>query len=86
MKKTKTLSAKELERKFDAGEEILGYFDLDNPVKPNKMQRLSLDLPGWTVSALDKEAGRIGITRQALIKTLIDNGLRSAGHRNAPGL
>ena len=84
MKKTKTISAKELERKFDAGEEVLEYFDLDNPIKLNKMQRLTLDLPSWTVTALDKEAVRIGITRQSLIKTLIDTGLRSAGHNNAP--
>ena len=84
MKKTKAISAKELERKFDAGEEVLEYFDLDNPIKLNKMQRLTLDLPSWTVTALDKEAVRIGITRQSLIKTLIDVGLRSAGHKNAP--
>ena len=84
MKKTETLSAQELERKFDAGEEILDYFDLDKPIKPNKMQRLTLDLPSWTVTALDTEAVRIGITRQSLIKTLIDVGLRSAGHSNAP--
>jgi len=72
------------ERQFDAGESVLKYFDKDNPIRPNKMQRLTLDLPGWTVSALNKEALRIGITRQSLIKTLIDAGLRSAGHRNAP--
>ena len=84
MKKTKTISAEALERKFDSGEEILAYFDLANPVKPNKMQRLTLDLPSWTVTALDKEAVRIGITRQSLIKTLIDVGLRSSGHSNAP--
>ena len=84
MKNTKTISAEELDRKFEAGEEVLEYFNLDNPIKPNRMQRLTLDLPSWTVSALDSEAGRIGITRQSLIKTLIDNGLRSSGHSNAP--
>jgi len=84
MKKTKQISAEELDRKFDAGESVLEYFDKDNPARPNKMQRLTLDLPGWTVTALDKEALRIGITRQSLIKTLIDVGLRSAGHSNAP--
>ena len=85
IKEISMISAEELESKFDAGEEILEYFDLDNPIRPNKKaQRLTLDLPGWTVFALDTEAGRIGITRQSLIKTLIDNGLRAAGHRNAP--
>ena len=86
MNKTKTISAEEFDRKFDAGEDISEYLDFDNAIRPNKPQRLTLDLPGWTVSALDKEAGRIGITRQSLIKTLIDAGLRSAGHSNAPGV
>ncbi|MCL2178645.1 MAG: CopG family transcriptional regulator [Proteobacteria bacterium] len=84
MKKTKQISAEEFDRKFEEGESVLEYFDQDNPIRPNKMQRLTLDLPGWTVTALDKEALRIGITRQSLIKTLIDAGLRSAGHSNAP--
>jgi len=78
------MSVEEFDRRFEAGESVLEYFDQDNPIRPHKMQRLTLDLPGWTISALDKEAGRIGITRQSLIKTLIDNGLRSAGHSNAP--
>jgi len=85
MKKIKQVSGEEFDRKFEAGESVLEYFDLDKPIRPNKkMQRLTLDLLSWTVAALDEEAGRIGITRQSLIKTFIDNGLRAAGHRNAP--
>ncbi len=84
MKNIEKISAEEFDRKFEAGEEILQYFDLENATRPNKSQRLTLDLPGWTVAALDKEARRIGITRQALIKTLLDNGLRAAGQNNAP--
>ena len=86
MSKAKTISAEEFDSKFDAGDDISEYLDFDNAVRPHKMQRLTLDLPGWTVSALDREAGRIGITRQSLIKTLIDNGLRASGQRNAPSL
>ena len=80
----KTISAEEFDRKFDAGEDISEYLNFGSAVRPYKHQRLTLDLPGWTVLALDKEADRIGITRQSLIKTLIDVGLRSAGHTNAP--
>ncbi|MCL2123387.1 MAG: BrnA antitoxin family protein [Desulfovibrionaceae bacterium] len=83
-KAKKTISAEELDRKFDDGEDISEYFDFDNAIRPNKTQRLTLDLPSWTVAALDKEAVRIGIPRQSLIKTLIDAGLRSAGYSNAP--
>ena len=84
MKNIQQVSVEEFDRKFDAGESVLEHFDLNNPIHPNKKQRLTLDLPSWTISALDKEAGRIGITRQSLIKTLIDNGLRATGHSNAP--
>jgi len=81
-----SISAEEFDRIFDEGkEDILQYFDVDSAVRPNRRQRLTLDLPGWTISALDNEAKRIGITRQSLIKTLIDAGLRSAGQSNAPG-
>jgi len=83
-KAKKTISAEDLDRKFDDGEDVSEYFDFDNAIRPNKMQRLTLDLPNWTVAALDKEATRIGIARQSLIKTLIDAGLRAAGHSNAP--
>ena len=84
MKNIKQISVEEFDRKFDAGESVLEHFDLDTPIRPNKMQRLTLDLPSWTISALDDEAGRIGITRQSLIKTIIDSGLRAAGQSNAP--
>ncbi|MDR2574710.1 MAG: antitoxin [Desulfovibrio sp.] len=84
MSKAKRISAEEFDRKFDAGEDISEYLDFDRAVRPNKSHRLTLDLPGWTVSALDREAGRIGISRQALIKTMLDAGLRSAGSLNAP--
>ena len=84
MNNAKTISAEGFDRKFDAGEDVSEYLDFDNAIRPNKPQRLTLDLPCWTVTALDKEAGRIGITRQSLIKTLIDNGLRSVGYSNAP--
>jgi len=82
--KAKTISAEEFDRKFDEGEDISEYLDFKNSVRPNKSQRLTLDLPGWTITALDQEADRIGIARQALIRTFIDTGLRSAELNNRP--
>lgn len=57
-------TAKNLEAKFDRGEGVLDYFDHDNRVK-----RVNLDIPDWAIVALDAEASRRGIARQALIKT-----------------
>lgn len=64
----KTITAEELERKFDAGESIMEYVDWENAVR-----RVNIDIPEWAVKKMDAEATRRGITRQSLIKTwLID--------------
>ena len=66
-KSTKEITtAENLEKRFDAGEEILDYFETENAIR-----RVSLDIPSWAIEKLDKEADRRGITRQALLKTWI---------------
>lgn len=63
-KTPKKISAEEFDRKFDNGEDVLEYMDLDNAVK-----RVTVDFPLWMIRALDFEASRLGISRQAVIKT-----------------
>jgi hypothetical protein len=67
------MKASELDKKFDDGEEdILGHFDLTKPVKFNlEPKRVNVDFPMWMVDGLDREASRLGITRQSLIKMWI---------------
>jgi len=65
-KKQKTISAEELDQRFGAGESILEFADLDNAIF-----RVNIDFPAWTVAELDKESGRLGVTRQSLIKIWI---------------
>jgi predicted DNA binding CopG/RHH family protein len=66
-KKVKT-NGKNLEAKFDRGESVLDYFDMGHQIK-----RVNLDVPEWAIKALDEEASRRGIARQALMKNwLID--------------
>lgn len=63
-----SISAEEFDAKFDAGEDMADYVDWSQSVK-----RINLDVPLWALKAMDKEANRRGIARQALIKTwLID--------------
>lgn len=62
----KKISSEELDAKFDKGENVLNHADFDAAVF-----RVNVDFPAWTVAALDKEALRLGITRQALIKVWI---------------
>ena len=61
MKNIKEISAEKFDSKLEAGEEIFQYFDLENVTRPNKSQRLTLHLPGWTVAALDKEARALAL-------------------------
>ncbi len=66
------MRAKELERKFDAGEDITKYLDLSKARHPGQEQkRVNVDFPVWMVHSLDKEAKRLGVPRQSLIKVLI---------------
>ena len=67
------MDAKELDRKFDKGEEdILDYFDPDSETRPNRrVQRVNVDFPEWVVEALDREGQRLGVTRQSIIKVWI---------------
>lgn len=61
--------ASEFDKKFDNGEDITGHLDLKNISRPNlEQKRVNVDFPVWMVEKIDKEANRIGITRQSLIK------------------
>ncbi len=63
------MKATDLDKKFDAGEDILDSFDVTKASRPNHNQRrVNVDFPSWMVEGLDKEANRLGVTRQSLIK------------------
>ena len=64
------MKAKILDRKFDENkEDIVGEFDLSTIKRPNQTQkRVNVDFPTWMVESLDKEASRLGVTRQSIIK------------------
>lgn len=66
------MRAKDLEKKFDAGEDITKYLDMTKARRPGQEQkRVNVDFPTWMIQSLDKEAKRLGVPRQSLIKVLI---------------
>lgn len=77
---SKKISSEELDEKFDRGESIMEHADLDSGVF-----RVNVDFPAWTVAGLDKEATRLGITRQALIKVWIAERLDHVGDLKKTG-
>ncbi len=63
------MKAKELDKKFDEGKNILEHLDLSKVRRPNQEQkRVNVDFPIWMIQSLDKEAKRLGVPRQSIIK------------------
>jgi hypothetical protein len=66
------MKAKDLDRAFDAGEDVTQFLDLSKACRPKQEQRrVNVDFPIWMIQSLDKEAKRLGVPRQSLIKVLI---------------
>ncbi len=77
MKKT-AISDEEFERRFDAGEDISEFVDWKNARRPGReLQRINVDFPTWMIQAMDKESSRLGVSRQALIKFVMDRHLQT---------
>ena len=64
------MKAKSLDKKFDENkEDIIDEFDLSIIRRPNQTpKRVNVDFPVWMIDSLDKEASRLGVTRQSIIK------------------
>ena len=64
------MKAKDFDAKFDEGvEDILDDLDLSTARRVNQdTKRVNVDFPAWVVDSLDREAARIGVTRQSIIK------------------
>jgi len=63
------MKASEFDRKFDEGEDILEDLELTKARRPGwETKRINVDVPTWMVESLDREARRVGVTRQSIIK------------------
>jgi hypothetical protein len=73
------MKAKELDEKFDAGEDISKYLDISKARRPQQDQkRVNVDFPVWMIQQLDKEARRLGVPRQSIIKVWVAERLQKA--------
>jgi len=74
------MKASEFDKKFDEGaEDIIDDLDMSTASRPLKEQRrVNVDFPVWMVESLDREASRLGVTRQSIIKVWIAERLEKA--------
>ncbi len=74
------MKASEFDKKFDEGQDISKYLDVSKAKRPGQEQkRVNVDSPTWMIRLLDKEAKRLGVPRQAIIKVWIGERLEKAG-------
>lgn len=72
------MKANEFDEKFDAGDDILIALDLSQAKKVMQNQkRVNVDFPVWMIESLDREASKVGVTRQSIIKVGWLNVLRN---------
>ena len=73
------MKAKEFDKKFDEGNNVSKYLDLTKARRLEQDQkRVNVDFPIWMIHSLDKEAKRLGVPRQSVIKVWLAERLGKA--------
>ena len=63
------MKAKDFDKKFDERKSVIEHLDLSKARRPEQEQkRVNVDFPLWMIHSLDKEAKRLGVPRQSIIK------------------
>jgi hypothetical protein len=71
------MNAEQLDEIFDSGTDLLPHLDLSTLRRPNlEQRRVNVDLPIWMIENLDREAERVGVTRQSIIKVWLAERLK----------
>ena len=47
-----------------------------------KQKRVNFDFPAWMLDSLDREANRVGVTRQSIIKIWLAERLENVAHHH----
>lgn len=80
----KALTAEQFDEKFDSGEDISMYLDFTKAVRlknidqlSTKTKKVNVEFPEWLLETLDKEAHKIGVSRQSVIKLWVAERLKA---------
>ena len=81
--KRKSKKLAEVEAAFDRGESVLGMMKKGTAKPVSKTQKINVNFPTWMIDALDQEADKLAVDRQAIIKMLLNEGLKLKGYKIA---
>ena len=66
------MKAHDFDKKFENGEDLTSDLDISKARRLNQEpKRINVDFPVWMIESLDREAKRLGVTRQSIIKVWI---------------
>lgn len=72
------MKAKKFEQQFDEGVDITAALDLSKAKRVLQDQkRVNVDFPTWMIDSLDREASKLGVTRQSVIKVWLAERLQA---------
>lgn len=73
------MKARKFDADFDSGKDVSAALDLSMARRPlQEQRRVNVDFPAWMIESLDREAGRLGVTRQSIIKVWLAERLEQA--------
>ncbi len=77
------MKAKKFDSDFDNGKDITHALDLSKVRRPlQEQKRVNVDFPTWMITSLDREASRLGVTRQSIIKIWLAERLEQPASNN----
>ena len=73
------MKAKKFEQQFDDSVDLVASLDLSKAKRVlQEQRRVNVDFPTWMIDSLDREASRLGVTRQSVIKVWLAERLERA--------
>ena len=73
------MKAKKFEQQFDLGLDITASLELSKAKRVlQEQKRVNVDFPTWMVDSLDREASKLGVTRQSVIKVWLAERLEAS--------
>ena len=73
------MKAKKFDQQFDDEVDITASLDLSKAKRVlQEQKRVNVDFPTWMVDSLDREASKLGVTRQSIIKVWLAERLEAS--------
>ena len=76
------MKAKDFEQQFDEGVALTASLDVSRAKRVlQEQRRVNVDFPAWMIDSLDREASKLGVTRQSIIKVWLAERLEATASR-----